>query len=172
LNQIHAFTDLYLSLSTSKRVSEPASVKADLLQVLGFMKKQSVNRIGFCGFCFGGYAAFMASQTGLLDCAIGVHSSIKIFNFHGSSELAGADKCTCPQMLVQAGNDAENTKPGGEVDKFLATKPFGSECVFHEFKEMSHGWVPRGDLSDAAVRRDVAASMSLIGQFLNKHMSG
>jgi dienelactone hydrolase len=155
-----------------KRISDPKSVKADILSVMGQMKKQKVSRMGFCGFCFGGYAAFIASQTGLLDCAIGVHSSIKIFNFHGSNELEAADKCTCPQMLLQASNDAENTKPGGEVDKFLATKPFGSECVFREFKDMLHGWVPRGDLSDPAVHRDVDESMSTIVGFLNEHMTG
>jgi hypothetical protein len=35
---------------------------------------------------------------------------------------------------------------------------------------MLHGWLPRGDLADPAVRRDAAAAMGRLKGFLNKHL--
>ena len=122
------------------------------------------------GFCFGGFAALVGSQTGALSCAIGVHSSFKIFNFHGSTEAAEVDKCLCPMMVLQAENDLANTKPKGELEALLKEKNFGSECVFYEFEEQVHGWCVRGDLDIPAVKRDVGLAMEMIVSFANKHV--
>ena len=43
----------------------------------------------------------------------------------------------------------------------------GSSVVF---KDMHHGWVPRGDLTKDDVKRDVAAAMHAIKHFLSKHL--
>ena len=155
-----------------KSVSGPDAIRADLDLVFEALAKSGAKKIGFAGFCFGGYAAFLASQTSALSCAVGLHSSIKIFNFHGSNEVAAAGTLNCPQMFLQAGNDPENTKAGGDIDKALAQLPIGSQCVFREFKEMKHGWVPRGDLSQAEVRRDVEQAMDLTIAFLDTHLKG
>ena len=106
-------------------------------------------------------------------CGVGVHSSIKIFNFHGSSELAEVEKLRCPQLMLQAGNDPDNTKPRGHVAAALRQREsWGAQCAVEEFPEMKHGWVPRGDLSDAAVRRDVGLAMHRVLAFVAEHLSG
>ena len=75
-------------------------------------------------------------------------------------------------MLLQAGNDPENTKPGGAVHQALQQHlGFGSKCVVEEFPDMKHGWLPRGDLSQPAVSRDVAAAMKKVLAFLHQHLS-
>ena len=74
-------------------------------------------------------------------------------------------------MLLQAGNDPDNTKPGGAVHQALGKHPgFGAKCVVEDFPEMKHGWLPRGDLSQPAVARDVAAAMKKVLAFLDQHL--
>jgi dienelactone hydrolase len=153
-----------------KSVSSPDAVHTDLVAVIGMLKSNGMQRIGMVGFCFGGYAALIGSKTATLACIVGVHASWKIFNFHGSNELEEADKCTCPVMLLQAENDPPNTKPGGEIEGVLNTKPFADDCVLKSFDEMAHGWVPRGDLTDPTVNRDVELAMDMIKTFLDRHV--
>lgn len=156
-----------------KSVSEPAKVEADLTDtVLPWVKAQGVDAIGVVGLCFGGYAGWLASKTGLVQACVGVHSATKLFNFHGTSEWDQVPLLKCPQMLLQAGNDPANTKPGGEVSAALARQAgWGAECEFEEYADMLHGWLPRGDLDDPKVRRGCAAAMRRLLAFLDKHLS-
>ena len=71
-----------------KSVSDPQAVRADILTIVKMLKGQGVKRQAFVGFCFGGFAAAVAGQTGVFSCVVGIHSSLKIFKLHGSSELA------------------------------------------------------------------------------------
>ena len=48
---------------------------------------------------------------------------------------------------------------------------WGAQCSVEEFAEMKHGWVPRGDLCDAAVRRDVSLAMRRVLAFVAEHLS-
>lgn len=75
-------------------------------------------------------------------------------------------------MMLPAGGDPDNTKPGGEMNKLFDTKPFGVHCHYQEFPDMEHGWVPRGDASDETVARDVKAAMELAKGYFKKHLVG
>jgi len=156
-----------------KSFSKPEDILRDTTSlILPFLQEQGIAKIAFAGFCFGGYVAYLVSQLeGGLTCALGVHSSIRIFNFHGSNENEATRLVTCPQMLIQAGNDSPDGKPGSEVETILLSKPFGASCVLKEFPDMVHGWTLRGDLTDEKVARDVALTMDLIMQFLNTHLN-
>jgi hypothetical protein len=55
-----------------------------------------------------------------------------------------------PLLFLPAGNDPDSFRPGGEVFDALKASSPESECI-DEFKEMQHGWVPRGDVSNPAV---------------------
>jgi len=50
--------------------------------------------------------------------------------------------------------------------KYYPKKSFKSEI--HEFPDMLHGWVNRGDLSDPKVARDVRLAMDLATTFFRK----
>jgi dienelactone hydrolase len=142
--------------------------------VLPYVRARGATRWASVGFCFGGYVSFLMSQLtapeAAFACGVGVHSSIRIFNFYGQTEAAEAAKVVCPQMLLQAGNDAPNTKAGGDVDVVWQGLPLGAHCVFKEYPDMLHGWVPRGDLAEPAVAHNVAAAMADIKGFLKVHL--
>ena len=74
-------------------------------------------------------------------------------------------------MILQAGNDNENGKPGSEVETILKSLPFGDQCVLKEYPNMLHGWLPRGDLSKPEVVREVTDAMRLIKEFLTVHLA-
>ena len=46
----------------------------------------------------------------------------------------------------------------------------GSECVIKPFKDMTHGFSLRGDLSDAKVARDVKQVMEDAKAFIAKYL--
>lgn len=113
---------------------------------------------------------FIGCQEPDVSCGVGMHSSLRIFNFHNSSETVAALALQCPQMLLQASNDPENTKANGDVHRVLQELPIGGACVFREFPEMMHGWVPRGNLGDDLVVRDVKAAMAACISFINEYV--
>ena len=63
---------------------------------------------------------------------------------------------------------AQFNYPDGSVPQKLKEK--GVECESILFKDMQHGWCSRGDLSNEAVKRDVAEAMTAIKAFLAKHL--
>lgn len=153
-----------------KSMSHPGAIQNDLDKVFRYLEQLEIFSVGVVGTCFGGYVGFLAATTDKVKAVVGIHSSIRIFNFHGSNEIAAASKVTCPQMLLQAGNDPTNTKPGGEVEAALASNSLALNSVIREFKDMTHGWMIRGDLSNGAVERDTKETMSLTNEFLNKYV--
>ena len=61
----------------------------------------------------------------------------------------------------------ENTKTGGEIANIMKEK-FGDKAVTHEFVEMGHGWVTRGDLSDEKVKRDNEVVLKMAKEYLQR----
>ena len=108
----------------------------------------------------GAWALCKASANGFaLKCGVGPHPSTKLEHmcFGGSraeAELMGA--IAMPVLLMPAGDDPDNSKPGGEITGLVEAKGGASEV----FPEMKHGWVSRGDITDAAVKRDVEAALT------------
>ena len=125
--------------------------------------------VGAIGFCWGVWMGFKLSAHGLLKCNVGCHPSLVVgemlFN-ESSAEQAAAVKC--PQLLCPAGNDPDNVKEGGEVPQVIRDK--GLECKVVVFPEMKHGWVPRGDASDATVARDVQKALDEAIAFFKKYL--
>lgn len=156
----------------------PAPLLHDLTaHVLPYLHARGYAKIGAVGFCFGGYVSFLAATLDgsvpgapAFACGVGAHSSVAIFDRVGSSMAEGAANVRCPQQLLQAGNDPADTKAGGAIARVFAGKPFGAACVFKEYPDMAHGWVPRGDLANPAVARDVALALADIKAFLHTHL--
>lgn len=87
----------------------------------------------------------------------------------GSSPEKLAAGVKAPQLLLPAGNDDDNVKPGGAVTELLASlpAPVGPACKSHHFPDMAHGWTTRGDMADANVKRDVELAVKMTKEFLD-----
>ena len=76
----------------------------------------------------------------------------------------------CPTMLMPAGNDPDNIKPGG-VNVEAMVSGLGEEnvrCV--EFADMKHGFMARADVKTEEGRRDVERAMRLIKEWFARHV--
>jgi len=122
-----------------------------------YLEGQGVKSIGMVGMCWGDYIVFKASSTGKVTAGVGFHPTLNRFP-ETTEQLAEAVKC--PQFLMPAGNDPEDIKEGGAVEKILTPK-FGDKFRIKTFPDVNHGWVPRGDLSKPEVARDVKEAMRL-----------
>ena len=68
-------------------------------------------------------------------------------------------------IIFPVGNDHANVKPGG-----LGAQILGDKLEIIEFPEMAHGWTTRGDVSNAAVNRDVKKAVADAIDFFKKHV--
>ena len=112
--------------------------------ILADLNGRGITKIGHLGTCWGAWAGFHTAASGKLSCGVNCHPSVQLEGMFGGSDLALAETVKCPQMMLPAGGDNDNTKPGGEMQAIFDKQPWGSDCVYQEFPEMEHGWVPRG----------------------------
>lgn len=75
-------------------------------------------RCRMIGFCFGAWVNFHASASGRISCAVNCHPSVRLEGLWGSNEVDLAKTVKCPQMLLPAGNDPDNIKPGSLLLRF------------------------------------------------------
>ena len=153
-------------------MAEPSRLLDDITnKIIPFCKEQhGIINFGSVGFCFGGFVTFLASQLPSFLCGVGVHASIKLFNFYGSTEINAVALLQCPQLLIQGHNDPPNTKPNGAVHMALLERSFGTQCNVVELSEVAHGWLPRGDLSDPVVVKNIQITMELMMHFLQVYL--
>ena len=72
-----------------------------------------------------------------------------------------------PVLLLPAKSDPSTYHRGGEVFEAMHNNNHATET--YTFSDMVHGWVPRGDLSDPLVERDVAAALDKMRSFFALH---
>ena len=126
--------------------------------------------IGTIGFCWGGWVIAKSTCCGMKwKCGISPHPSTKleqlVFN---NDERILFHNVTMPFLLLPAGDDMNNLKPGGEFVEIEKFKSMGGRSIL--FERMNHGWVTRGDLSLTEVKEDAGKALILCLDFLNQHM--
>ncbi len=125
-------------------------VQPDVQSIMSWLSEQGASSVGAIGFCWGVWVLLKASAEGVpLKCGVGPHPSSKLEGMLGGSEIGMMGKVQMPTLLMPAGNDPDNIKPGGECQLLLAAQ--GGEC--HVYPEMSHGWASRGDVKETTVAR-------------------
>lgn len=123
---------------------------------------------GTIGFCWGGWAIAKSASEGIdWKCAISAHPSTKIETLvFGDDETSMFEKVRFPFLLLPAGDDMDNLKPGSQVVAEL--NKYGGKSVL--FERMNHGWVTRGDLSSSEVKEDAEKALTLALDFFHQHL--
>lgn len=144
-------------------------VKPDIETCLEFLLSKNVTRsnVGALGFCWGAWAIAKAAPYNYFKCGVAPHPSMKIERavFKCSVEDM-MDKVKIPLLLLPAGNDEDNLKPGSNIVNKLEVYGGKSVC----FPTMIHGWTTRLDMDDFTVKEcaDRALTMSL--EFFNSNL--
>lgn len=149
-------------------------VKKDLEAVLNYLHIEGNvspkdDNIAIIGFCWGGWVIAKSASEGFpWKCGVSMHPATKLesFVFH-RDETAMMGKINMPFLLLPAGNDEENLKPGSPVVEKLREK--GGDSIV--FERMVHGWVSRGDIGQPDVREDIDKALDLTVKFIEKNFS-
>lgn len=145
------------------------SLAPKLDEVYAEMKANGVESIGIIGFCWGAWVVFHASSTGKVNAGVSCHPSVRVGPLlYGEQETALAQAVTVPQCLMPASNDPANLKTGGELVNIIN----GNDvlCETHEYADMMHGWVPRGDASQPLVAEKVEHALTRATLFFRAHL--
>jgi len=132
--------------------------------------EKKVTKIGALGFCYGSWPLMKFAAHGKLKAVASPHPSharLSARTGETPEDLASAVKC--PVMLLTAGNDAAEMKPGGSDEKIIKAK--FPTSYFEEFKAMQHGWVARGEWREKEdIYLEAQRALVLIVNFLKSNL--
>jgi len=125
----------------------------------------------------GSWVVFRGCAAAASNFSVGVSAHPSVYNESrfGGSEEALATAIRCPQLVLTAGNDRDNLKPSGKIIDILrcnADDGRGVTTEAKEYKDMAHGWVTRGNLSNPTVARDESNALERCLDFIDTHLYG
>ncbi|TMW69566.1 hypothetical protein Poli38472_001722 [Pythium oligandrum] len=133
-------------------------VKPRIDDAIAYLKQEAkVESICSYGYCFGGWVGARLStlDNPVIKGHVSFHPSWvveQLVNGEGAVEKM-TEAIKVPQLLLSASNDPDFVRSGGSVDQILKTnKSIASLSDVVDFEYVVHGWVNRGDLSDAKVK--------------------
>jgi dienelactone hydrolase len=145
-------------------------MKPRISAILDHLASNGINKVAMSGYCFGGYVCAKANVDFPDKVAIITipHPSITLEDrVYGGSSLELCKKVTCPVLLLPAGNDPDVYRPQGELYETLKSNNAATETI--DFPNMTHGWVPRGDLSQDGVSDGVQKAIDAMLAYYAKN---
>jgi dienelactone hydrolase len=142
-------------------------IEEDCQRIFSHLAKHNVTRIVSIGFCWGVWVNFKVSVAGLpLLAGAGCHPSLRLEEFSGRTVESLTEGVNCPMLLASGRNDPDNVQEGGRVEEILKQKyPLS---VVKSFRDVDHGWVTRGDLSDGVVAKSVETALIECSEFFQR----
>lgn len=158
----------WLQKYTSDIVFKDIEASIQYLEKKGMVEKDKKASIGAIGFCWGAWAIAKSNEEGMnWKCAVSPHPSMKIESFvFGRDEESMISQIQMPFLLLPAGDDPANLKPGSKTVEEI--EKYGGKSVL--FERMNHGWVTRGDTDNPEVKEDGEKALVLAVDFFNQHM--
>jgi len=141
-------------------------------KILPYARSHGAKVFGAVGTCWGGYMVARLSGYGDFRAGVSFHPATTFIAETVNKEevYEVLDEVQCPQMMLTAGNDHVNEKPGGLANKVWGVMSFGEECVYREYKDMLHGWTVRGDIRNEAINNCARAAFNSMLGFLNTYL--
>jgi len=148
----------------------PEMVVMDTKATIEYLKSEyKATKFAATGTCWGSWAIFHCCAQGVpLQCAVNFHPSIRLEDMIGGSATELSKKVKVPQLMLPAGNDPDNIKPGGEIIKLLESN--GVPVEVKEYPNQVHGYMARADLKDTESVKDVEDAMKRACSFLKKYL--
>jgi dienelactone hydrolase len=142
-------------------------------KLIPYIEQVGATKIAAVGFCYGMYVVGHLNALGKLVAGGSPHPSMyNLCQYTGENNAAQlVEQYTAPVILLTAGSDRIEEKPGGEVQTILAKKSFGADCFFKEYPEMAHGWVARGDPKDPKIAEQVKTAFEELQSFFQKFLN-
>jgi len=149
------------------------SLQADVCDtILPYARAQGAKVFGCVGTCWGGYLVARLSSYSDFRAGASFHPATTFIaeNVNKEKLYEVLDEVQCPQMILSAGNDHHNEKPGGLASKIWGVMNFGEECIYREYRDMEHGWTVRGDNRKEDVNNAARAAFTSMLGFFSTHL--
>merc|ERR1712179_16702 len=140
--------------------------------VLPYARSHGAEIFGVAGTCWGGYMVLRLSSYGEFKAGASFHpaTSYVVETLLKQKLYEILDEVQCPQLVLTAGEDSENEKPGGLASRVWNVTPIGPQCEIREFPDMEHGWTTRGDIRQPAVENCARAAFNSLKGFFDNHI--
>jgi dienelactone hydrolase len=150
-------------------------VKLDLAQCVSHARGEVTDGAGAevsaLGFCWGAWACMKASAdedhpVATFNKIVAVHPAFGIEGMaFGGDEIPVMKVATkrAAWLMLPSKDEAESCKEGGDITNYII-EGGGKTKVF---ANMNHGWLSRGDCSDAEVRKCCEEALQEIESFLS-----
>jgi dienelactone hydrolase len=147
------------------------NVKPKIASMIAVLHSKGIKKIAMIGFCWGGWCLFksVAEFSDITAGAI-IHPAVhlEMYAYEGDIGALSA-KVTIPMLVLPAGNDPDIYREGGAVTAALQAN--NSKSTWNDdFKDMQHGFVPRGDISDAIVESKVKLALQQVYDFISANI--
>jgi len=141
--------------------------------ILPYAREHGAEVFGVAGTCWGSYMVTRLSAYGEFKAGASIHpATTAIAEMILGEELYEVlDEVGCPQLVLTAGDDHENEKPGGLANKVWGVMSIGPGCIFRQYPDMVHGWLTRGDVRDSGVENCSRAALMAIKGFFATHIN-
>jgi len=142
-------------------------------KILPYAREQGGQTFGVAGTCWGGYMVARLSSYGEFKAGVSFHPATTFIaeNILKEELYEVLDEVGCPQLVLTAGNDHANEKPGGLANKVWGVMSIGPQCQFREYPDMTHGWTTRGDIRDPKVDNCCRAAFNCLKGFFETHLT-
>ena len=111
------------------------------------------------GFCWGGWAVFRAAGMDPCPfvCAAGVHPSphIQMLQSEGPTFEQCVRDVRIPLFLAPTWTDPTNLRDDGWIMQYLRENALAKDSQCFLYTDRIHGFAPRGDIRDPAIKKDV-----------------
>eukprot|EP00127_Corallochytrium_limacisporum_P005899 Clim_evm44s214 gene=Clim_evmTU44s214 len=146
-------------------------IKKDLDLVHDHLNSKGVEKVASIGYCYGAWVVFRESEYNRLTCGVGCHPSLQVEGLAPTpgTLMSVAKRAGCDMLLLCSKQESDEVKEGGAA--IQAVKDKGFDCEVKTFPNQNHGWVIRGDVSDAETATAVKEAMEMAIAFLKKKMA-
>jgi dienelactone hydrolase len=168
----NGFSSVGFLLETLKERFPAEQLLARVAAIVDHMKAQGAREIGILGFCWGGWVGSHVLASPLAAsfrcCAVAHPSLILEAGAFGKDVLTLVQSIQKPCLWLPAIGDHDEYNEDGAW--FLALKANHPSSKTIPFKEVEHGFVPRGDISVPKVKEEVDRALAAILSFFDQHM--
>jgi dienelactone hydrolase len=152
-------------------------VKPRVTSAVAFLKEKGVTSLTMIGICFGALVmGYTFDEFGDdFVCGVAYHPAVHlldaVYGGDAASTTAFCSKVKKPVLFMPAGNDPDRYRPDGDIyEPWKAAAP-GTECMPTEFKDVVHGFVTRGDLSNEVTKACVELAITKTHEYFDKMTS-
>ena len=134
-----------------------------------YLKQHGAQNIASLGFCLGTYGSIHAGCSGDFSCGVNFHPAVdQICSKYGEDDIELVGSIKCPQMVLHTVGDGESWLPGSSAHNIADGAVQGNVWLR---TDQPHGFMTRGDTSNADTAKAVQAHFSKMKTFLQEHLA-